>query len=292
MKSLIIFALVFASTGILRSQGFGYMGKKNVFSIQTNTSFRFFSCVTQAPIGETTEVGYSHHVYNGNLLERKKKYFRWDARIGYSRLLSRRFGLGVEFTYANMRLGLNSNQYALEVNSEDNWSNFFLYPSSPSFNVYGGYLVLDLYSLRAQAPLGFHFSFGIGPKIYAFDMNENYRLTAEAPDFIPFPEYKKNMVGVHGFVGLNTRKLVASFMAIDLGLRVNLGGVFRNGVALKSAGISDEKSIYTAYENHTPYNENEIPSTYLYSKTDVQKWVNGEVMGNLFSLRLGLTFML
>lgn len=273
----------------LHAQDFGYMGKKNLISFSTNASVRVFSNFVDPPLGNAQAVGWKRVVYSdANLVDLKTKPMRMDVRFTYSRLLNKKIGLGVEMTYSNMRLALDGNDYLLSGYDQTTGYYKDYYLTTPVFNAFGGYLVADLYASRYNAPLGFQLSVGIGPRFYAFDYGHNYRVSANQPVEVAFPDYKKNMMGIHAFVGLTTRKLISSFMAIDYGMRINFGGVFRRGILLESGQLSNEFDAV----DELKMGNGAIEGLPLYTKESAQRWLNGETMGNLFSLKLGLTFIL
>ncbi|OFZ11630.1 MAG: hypothetical protein A3D92_18250 [Bacteroidetes bacterium RIFCSPHIGHO2_02_FULL_44_7] len=81
-------------------------------------------------------------------------------------------------------------------------------------------------------------------------------------------------MGFNVFFGVSTRRVLASFLALDFGMRVHTGFVFQNELRLDTGGLSSENA------------------NTLYNKTSLKSVVFSENMGNLLSFNLGLSFLL
>lgn len=236
----------------------GYMGKKNVVTIGSTANLRLLSWL-DGPADFIGGNGNQLVSYDeSNHTKYSTKMIRYDLRLAYSRVITRKLMIGAEMSYEHMKLPVGDGNLTV---------------SSPEFNVYGIYATCSFFKAKRIPPIGLSMTVGIGPKIYAFDFGNNYRSNIYTP-MDPFPKYKSHMAGFNMFFNLSTRRLLASFLALDIGMRVHTGFVFKNGLRLDSGVYSPENSSTE------------------YTKTDTKSGVFRENMGNLLSFNLGLSFLL
>ncbi|MDX2360551.1 MAG: hypothetical protein QNK23_07075 [Crocinitomicaceae bacterium] len=243
-----------------QKESFGYLGKKNLISVFTTGNFRVFPAANFGPFDYGN--GYETIKYDkNNQVKYGTKVFRYDIRLGYTRLIKKGFGIGAEFGYENYRMtGFTPSNYP-----------FSSYASSPVFNVFSTMLTLNFTGRKQIAPTGFTTTLGIGPKFYVFDKSQNYRIDESTAIGNPYPDYKMDMMGLNLFWELGYRIPIAEFLVIDFGLRFNAGYTFRMSYDLDSG----------------------IPFTVPYwTKNDIHNQAAIENATTLMTFKLGFGFML
>jgi hypothetical protein len=268
----VIFGLFLVPTCF--SQDFGYMGKKNTFSFFTTSSMRIISVFGPEFVNDQS-VGYKTVKYSaGGTRKEGFKFIRYDIRAAYSRLLSKRVSLGAEFGYEKMRMTRNPNYYS-EVYIYDPVTNdYYLeisnFASTPVLNVFSYNLTLSLHSSKALAPNGFNVSFGLGPKIFAFNRNQNYHSSQSNLITNPFPDYANNMLSINVFCQFSYRYLLTNFMTLDFGLRLQTGYV-----------LGRDYSVVTG-----------VATDSYWEKSDLIYSLRSENMFNLANFKFGVSFLL
>ncbi|MGB0914508.1 MAG: hypothetical protein ACPGVI_00480 [Crocinitomicaceae bacterium] len=233
ITTLFLFGVIFAGC----AQNFGFIGKKNIISVYSTANPRIIPALdVDLPLMGSSN-GYSLYKYDGNnVLKTRNKVFRYDFRFSYKRILSQRLGLGLDLGYEKLNL------------PRTKWKNYgsnYPFESTPVFNVFSTMLVLDLYSSNGISGVGLITSFGIGPKIFKFSLNENYRFNEETPMF----DENISVVGV--------RRLIALDAFFDLTYRVPLNRTFMFdvGMRIRSGYVFREKSTYGYNEGINYYVE-------------------------------------
>lgn len=227
--ALFLFGVIFAGC----AQNFGFIGKKNIFSFYSTANPRLIPAIDlELPLMESSN-GYSLYTYDdNNVLKVKSKVFRYDLRFSYKRILSRKLGLGLDLGYEKLRL------------PRAKWHNYspnYEFQSSPAFNVFSTMVVLDLYQQNGISGVGLITSFGIGPKIFKFSLNENYRYNEELSMFdedITSADLGR-LIALDAFFDLTYRVPINRTFMFDVGMRVRSGFVFRDkNVIGYNAGVN------------------------------------------------------
>lgn len=275
MRNYIVLAwVVFATSFLSIGQNSGFLGKKNLISFFSTSSVRAYTGVG-IPVFDNYGNGYDVVDYEDNGTVRyRKKYFRNDWRISYTRVVNRKISLGLEGSYEYMKLPDGQK-------SKD---------ASPAFNVWGMYGTFSVHGRNLISPLGFSFTLGIGPKFYLFDYARNYQFEEMAPVGIPvYPDYKQQLAGFDMFAQFSRRKALTSFLMLDYGLRVHTGFVFERSRTLESGKISSEW-IYSGSSSIDPGVDYDQFS--YYSKSGLKRQVFRENAFNILQFQLGLSFVL
>lgn len=192
-------------------------------------------------------------------MAQRSKIARIDFRASYMRLLNSKVSLGVEFGYEKFNLPMRPNYTASDWTADQ---------SSPVFNAFNPMIVLELHSIGNTAPIGFSTSFGLGPKIFAFDFNQNYRINPSLEMSNPYPTHESSIIALNFFVQFNYRRALTDFLAFDMGARIHTGFV-----------IPEDLFNYSTTETST------------YSKSELSEDLFMENLSSLLSLKLGFTFM-
>lgn len=271
--TLILVLAIFAFTNIqLQAQTPGYLGKKNLVSVFTTPSFRFFPAI----VGDGWTTFKSTASSSG--VSRGIKVGRIDLRFGYIRVLDRQKQLGIEFGYENMVLPTND-YYGGVI-------------SSPVFKQYGGFLEYAFTGSSFIAPVGLTYTVGIGPQFYILDRDEPYYYYEDgfgnlSKDVSIFPDYTAPIWSLSGFYQISYRVLLAKFVSLELGIRFKAGVLF-----VGSAESTDfDENVRSIYQSgyYDPYFDDERP---LYNKEDMKNILRSEVSTNLVQFRFGLNIML
>ncbi len=220
--SILFFILAISTSGIL-AQDFGYLGKKNLFSVFTTSSMR----ITPAVLGATSTVLYEgvsnyryHHLSysDNNTLIDKFKLFRVDYRASYQRIINSKMALGVEFAYHKTTIGLE------KPAGFDSNNSFFSMPiSDPVFRTMSYMLTAEFYNSRGIAGAGFSSQVGIGPKIYSFMDGENYRFSKDSVMANPYPTVGGDLIAINLFYELSYKMPITNSIFFNLGVRFHTG---------------------------------------------------------------------
>ena len=257
--------LVMSNSNYLSAQDFGFLGKKNTFSISGTGAFRVFPSL----------IGYVGFSYDGgeqgklvkydqnNQVSERSKIGRVDIRASYMRLLNPKISLGLEFGYEKFNLPLG---YYTEFNYSG--TGYLVQPSTPVFNAYSYMIVLEMHARGNSAPAGFSTALGLGPKIFAFDYDQNYRYNSTEEMTNPYPVGATDIIAINFFFQVNYRMALTDFLAFDIGTRIHTGFVLPpNPMALSQS--------YTS----------------TYSKDNLRTELFTENLASLISLKLGLSFL-
>ena len=276
--SNIIFLILSISLSAF-GQDFGFFGKKNVVSFHSTGNMRVLSGVS-IPIIDKDRNGYKINRYTStNKYNETSKLFRYDLRASYKRVVSRQMAVGFEFGYEKFRLP------SIDAMSYSEYANISSLISAPTFNNFSYLLVVELFGDGSIAPVGVSSSFGIGPKFYAFDFNENYRYSQSTEMVNVFPEYDNNMMSIELFWDLTYRVPINHVIAFDLGLRIRSGFLLKRSTTSKE-GIIDRGEFYSS--SGATLNED----NYEWTKSNLRNRLNTENLGNVFNLKAGLSFIL
>ncbi len=261
MTKLLLLSLCIVHLNSAYTQDFGFLGKKNTFSVMSTGGIRVFPYLLGFAGFSSNSATYNKVTkYNeNNQITQRSKIARIDFRASYMRLLNKKVSLGVEFGYEKFNLPMH--MYDQEYNPS-------IMRSTPVFNAFNPMLVVELHSIGNSAPVGFSTSFGLGPKIFAFDYNQNYRFNSSLEMTNPYPVNESHIFALNFFVQLNYRRALNDFIAFDIGARAHTGFV-----------IPDDLFNYSQTQNST------------YSKGQLQEELFSENLSNLLSLKLGFTFM-
>ena len=261
-----IVLILFVSPDGIKAQGFGFQGKKNTFSISGTGAFRFFPAMVEFAGTTSFETEKSRIVkydQNNQRIERPK-IGRIDLRISYMRLMSSELSLGVEFGYEKFQLPM-SYYSSFDYYGTDDW----VVASTPVFNAYSYIFVVEKHSTRNSAPTGFSTAFGLGPKVFVFDYDQNYRYSETEEMTNPYPIIATDIVAINFFCQFNQRTALNDFMALDVGIRLHTGIVMPHKQFVSQ---QNENAAYTKY--------------------DIRGDLFKENGASFISLKLGLSFML
>lgn len=261
-----LLVVVFCLSSAVKAQTFGFNGKKNTISLFSTGGVRVFPfLIGFAGFGSEESTLQTKKYSSTNQLKQKTTIARYDLRFSYTRLVNKKFGIGVEFGYEKFALPIvNYNYiddgygYLMQGDMNDQ--------STPVFNVFSYMLVLEFHSSRGAAPIGFSSSLGIGPKMYKFDFDENYRFDKSTPMNNPYSKGASDIMAINFFYQMNYKKVLNSFMTFDVGMR------FHTGVVLPALYDSPGSSTYTR------------------SQLRDELFVHN--LGSLISLRTGFSFLL
>lgn len=248
----------------VNAQNFGFNGKKNTISIFSTGGIRVFPLAiaytgfSSNPTLET--IKYS----SSNQMKKKTTIARCDFRFSYTRLVNKKFGIGAEFGYEKFALPMVnkkaiSDDYGYYYDEISN-------QTTPVFDVFSYMLIFEFHSSRGAAPIGFSSSLGIGPKMYKFDFDRNYRYDQSTSMDNPYPKGTSDIMAINFFYQMNYKKVLNSFMTFDIGMR------FHTGVVLP---------VFNSSSTNTEY-----------SKSELQEELFVHNLGSLISLRMGFSFLL
>tara|TARA_R110002072_G_scaffold251518_5_gene410426 strand:- start:23098 stop:23922 length:825 start_codon:yes stop_codon:yes gene_type:complete len=263
--AIIVSLLMISKSGF--SQDFGFNGKKNIISVFTTSNLR----VTPAFIGFLSDEIFDNFRYrtdtydDKNNYKMKRDFFRVDYRVSYQRILSQRFALGAEFAYGKT----TSRMYGGENGYYDNLGNYIEVSgniSDPIFRTYSFLITGELYKSTSISGAGFSVGFGLGPKFYSFDYDQNYRLSTYEAMSNPYPLSASNLVAINLFYQLSYRLPLAKAIFLETGIR------FHSGILLPINGVLEGSS-----------------NSY-WSKTEMYVPLFGDNFLNLASLKTGLVF--
>lgn len=281
MKNIlyVITLTVFCATKSYGQQ-FGYFGKKNIVSVYSTVNPRVLSALNLGLPLVSYPNGYKVNSYtNNNQLMERTKVIRYDLRLSYKRQLFKGLAIGAEVGYEKFALPTQDGSELIYV--YDEWGNsngaYFENVSSPVFNLVSYMIVVDLFSKYDVSLVGLTPSFGIGPKIYYFDRNQNYRSSENFELMYPYPNYNKNMVAIDAFFDLTYRIPLNRTILFDIGMRIRSGFLLERGLDFEPQS-SDETGF-------TEYN-------YTWSKSTLIQNLRTENTANFINLKLGLTFAL
>lgn len=269
MRVFFIVCSLFLTAQFTIGQVNGYLGKKNLVSIFTTTNFRLLpGALLPGDVGG--DLGYSTIKYDEhNVRKIGNKIARYDLRVSYSRELTSRFALGAEFGYEKL---IMTNKYSTDLSS------------TPVFNVTSYMLTFGFSKKNSLNPVGFCTTLGVGPRVYAFDRNENYRLSTTEEMIYPMPDYRKNIMGVNFFVQISDRILLTRFLVLDVGVRFQTGFALQNGLGLEGGQYSKETQQYIVNSD----------GSYQYpewTKSALVGDLSMETATNLISFRIGLGYL-
>ncbi len=257
--------LVVPNANDLSAQDFGYLGKKNTFSVAGTGAIRVFPYLFGLPgflasgDGESKIVKYDQN----NRMKERSKIGRVDIRFSYLRLLTPKVSLGIEFGYEKFNLAMSS----FSLYNEDTYD-YWATPSTPVFNAYSYMIVLEMHARGSSAPAGFSTALGLGPKIFAFDYDQNYRYNSTEEMTNPYPVGATDIIAINFFFQVNYRMALTDFLAFDIGTRIHTGFVLPpNPMALSQSYAS------------------------TYSKDNLRTELFTENLASLISLKLGLSFL-
>ncbi|MCH2229673.1 MAG: hypothetical protein MK105_04955 [Crocinitomicaceae bacterium] len=281
MKGIFVLILFVGLSLISDAQEFGFLGKKNVISVNFTANPRLLSGLNLDLPLLNSPAGYKVNTYNSkNVLKTRSKIFRYDLRASYKRILNRKIALGLEFGYEKMKLPSRDAYSSYDIYAQNGW---YLgtqegYFSSPVFNVLSYMIVLELFSENSIAPAGFSTSFGIGPKFYSFNKNQNYRSSPSDEILYPFPDYEKSMMAIDIFYDLTYRVPISRFLMFDIGMRIRTGFLFE-----RPSGYDTNELIPGTYSTANPFQ---------WTKTDLIRDMRTENVANFINLKAGFTFVL
>lgn len=206
--------LLFVTTGIFaQAQDFGFIGKKNTFSISATGGFRLFPIAVNSFIFNEPGTDYRVTKYRNGKMKDRIKLARYDVRLSYSRLLTKGTAIGAEFGYERYNVpmdvfGLSSPQSIV---------------TTPIFNVYSYVLFAEFFPRSTVAPTGFSTTIGLGPKFYSFEFNHEYQYADGTQINNPYPKNTKDIVAINFLIQFNYKKVLNSFTTFDVGLRLHSG---------------------------------------------------------------------
>jgi len=218
-----LFFILAITPAFILAQDFGYLGKKNLFSVFTTSSMRITPAIlgfayTQGYVGQKN-YRYRHVSYddNNNLVE-KFKLFRVDYRLAYQRIVTPKFALGAEFAYHKTTIGLS------KFDTYDYYNNIISTASSdPVFRTMSYMLTAEFYNSKGIAGAGFSSQVGIGPKIYSFIDGENYRFSKDSVITNPYPVTDGNLIAINLFYELSYKMPITNSIFFNLGVRFHTG---------------------------------------------------------------------
>lgn len=223
----LIGAIVFSFIAFHASaQDFGYLGKKNIFSIFTTSNMR----ITPSLLGYTSSSTFAgehnyryHHIsYDKNNKKIDKfKLFRVDYRVAYQRIVSRKVAIGAEFAYHKTTIGLYK-PVDYDYNTNTNYS---LPVSDPVFRTMTYILTAEFYNPRGFSGAGFSSQVGIGAKFYSFLYDENYRVSSDSAIVNPYPISTSNWIAINVFYELSYKAPLTSSLFFNIGMRLHTGFV-------------------------------------------------------------------
>lgn len=241
----------------VNAQDFGFNGKKNTISLFSTGGIRVFPIILgYSGIGTSnTELGIIR--YNSkNQMKEKTVIARYDLRFSYTRLLNKKFGFGAEFGYEKFSLPLTNFDSNGFVNKQ----------STPVFDIFSTMLVFEFHAANQVAPISFSSSIGIGPKIYKFNFDQNYRYSEILPMIDPYPQGSSDLIAINIFYQLNYKKVLNRFMTFDIGMRVHTGVIL---------------TAKEGYKSKSEYGINQLRDELL-----------GHNLASILSLRTGFSFLL
>lgn len=247
-------------------QSFGFNGKKNTISFFSTGGIRVFPlAIGFVGFGSTSEPTLQTIKYNSsNQMKIKSVIARYDLRFSYTRLVNKKFGIGAEFGFERFALPM--------INKTAFYDDYGYYydgvssQSTPVFNVFSYMLVFEFHTSKGAAPIGFSSSLGIGPKMYKFDYDENYRYDKITEMNNPYPKGESDIMAINFFYQMNYKKVLNNFMTFDVGMRFHTGFVL--------------PALY------------ESPGNSTYTRGQLRDELFVHNLGSLVSLRMGFSFLL
>lgn len=275
----LVFLVGFISNAIC--QDFGYLGKKNLFSLSSTGSRR--TLMNLADVTYRSEnIGINQIQYDDqNKLQQKKKHFRYDLRVSYARQLSRRFALGVEVSHEEINMAHNNESGLAKPN---------LTYSTPVVNKLGSYLTFTTNSIYKLSFVGYSSTFGVGPSFYTFDFEQNYRFNEKDEIKYAYPDYSKSIRGINVFWQPSIRLFITRFLLLDVGMRVQSGFVFIGDNQLKN-GSSYNKDVPSIPDSPDPDYYSQFDDIAIWNKEELARYLRVDQLTHLIAFRLGLCFM-
>ncbi|MBL1279919.1 MAG: hypothetical protein COA33_006590 [Fluviicola sp.] len=265
---LIITIAVFGLSNASWAQDFGFNGKKNIISVFTTSNLR----VTPALVGFMADDMFDNFRYRTDTYDaqdnykRKRDFFRVDYRLSYQRILSQRFALGAEFAYGKTTARMYGGNYGYY----DNLGYYVEYPESisdPIFRTYSFMITGEIYKPTSISGAGFSIGFGLGPKFYSFDYDQNYRFSENDEMINPYSLTESNLVAINFFYQLSYRLPLTKSIFLETGIR------FHSGIVFPVDGV------LTGPSNNS-----------YWSKADMFIGLFGDNFLNLTSLKTGFVF--
>jgi hypothetical protein len=294
----IICLFLAAGTSFSQQLNSGYGGKKNVLYFTGSGGFRGISLM----VG-----GLYNYVYypQKDMLQRRPNLFRWDSSIHYTRILSRRIGLGVVLNYSQItpstsRITLMNVRF---TTSSNNYHSVFPNSSTPTFDALGARIALTFCSENSLLPIGFSHTLSLGPRLYILNTSypaayamqftynnqneiQSYSISqgtrVEQPTLISPPPsgFQSQMWGIDFCYSGRVSYPITKFFMIDFGYDFRIGGVFSN-----YRQQNKNKALYTDLENSFDQKVN-----HAYWNRDFFQALSAEALTNIFHVRLGFAF--
>lgn len=260
----ITFLVFFILLNNANAQTFGFNGKKNTISIFSTGGIRVFPLAI-AYTGFSSEPTLETIKYSSsNQMKKNTTIARCDFRISYTRLVKKNFGIGAEFGYEKFALPMKNKTAVTDVYG--NYYDVESIQTTPVFDVFSYMLVFEFYSSRGAAPIGFSSSLGIGPKMYKFDFDRNYRYDQSTAMDNPYPKSSSDIMAINFFYQMNYKKVLNKFMTFEIGMR------FHTGIIFPDLGL--------------------LSTTTEYSRSQLRDELFVHNLGSLISLRMGFSFLL
>lgn len=294
---LILLALPFLSL----SQNSGFMGKKNIISINTTGGARIIPLLS--PDGADNRYYTKFNESNGKY-EDKWNLLKWSVGASYKRLIKRNVAVGMEFRYSSLQITNGYTPYDLNryINLDgsfttDNW-NYPYYPgqnnaiSSPKFHVFNLKPTITMAQNNSLYPMGLSHTIGFGPTLHVLNTSKpmSYKVFSEnsAGDYIqsneiiekPADGFSNMLWGIEFLYSTTINYPISKFMMIEFGYDMRFGFAFPN---------NSSRADNNSYFNSTDF---ETLNSQLYYNADYHRPLLLENLTSILSFRLGLVFVL
>jgi hypothetical protein len=286
-------AIAIQQEGHAQQKLIGYLGKTDFLTISSSGGLRGIAHITSGSF-------HRHHQASKDAMKHRIHLTKWELNMAYMKLVKRNLGVGVAIDYSQMNPGDKHLPLVPVFFSEGNIS-LSSQASSPVFHTIGCRLTFTTCANSSLLPIGFSNTISFGPKYYRMDMRRPAyaAVTFENGDVIQsgiygigdvftnpmkLPDAPDKMTNTYwGIDVVYTAKVtypLTRFLLFDFGVDLRLGLVFPNS---------------KQYEKNRQLIEGDDASALLidkYYNANFTKALFFESVGNIFSLRTGLTFAL
>ena len=283
------------------SQNSGFMGKKNIISINATGGARIIPLIS--PDGADNRYYTKFNESNGKY-EDKWNLLKWSVGASYKRLVKRNLAVGMEFRYSSLQItnGYTPHDLYRYIDtdgsfSEYHWSSYYAPGqnneiNSPTFHVYNLKPTITLAQNNSLYPIGLSHTIGFGPMLHVLNTSKSvhYKVFTEnsVDDYTPSNDviekpvdgFSNMLWGIEFLYSTTINYPISKFMMIEFGYDMRFGFAFPN---------NSSRADNNSYFNSTDF---ETLNSQLYYNADYHRPLLLENLTSILSFRLGLVFVL
>tara|TARA_B100000508_G_scaffold141093_1_gene146567 strand:- start:78741 stop:79595 length:855 start_codon:yes stop_codon:yes gene_type:complete len=262
--------------------------KRNIFSLSGSGSVST-GILTSVFLGGEGQIGQLSD--KETFIERRSYKYNGKINFTYTRLTSKRFGLGVRLFYKRLRVPVDtyrSFSYNPDYIDYDGYSSPELRSVSPAFNSYGAIFMLKFAPKKSILPFGIEYSFGVGPRFYSMVNRPYYgeytdstgqTIKGELPQINNLELENQRYRGVEVYFGTELNYAVAKDRFILVGFDLN--------------GSYISRSSYSSLDepNYNPEVPEEVVEEQFYN-TSYANELNNRELTSVWSLHVGYKVLL